>query len=74
MRQETVLYIGGGPRAREHNYVRQLLGMVAAGELALVPGQVTHVDVYHDHDCRALSGGVCDCEPDVRLRGDPRCN
>jgi len=57
-----------------HNYAGKLLAMVAAGELALWPGQVAHVDIFHDRDCPALSGGVCGCEPDVRLRGDPRDN
>ena len=56
------------------SYVATLLAMLDRGDLALMPGEVVHVDVYHDDGCPALDGGVCNCESDVRVRGDPRCN
>lgn len=40
---------------------------------ALGPG-IYHVDCYHDDWCASNRGGVCDCEPWVRLRGDPADN
>jgi hypothetical protein len=74
---KTALVLGDAPNLaswRRHHYAGKLLAQVASGEIPLVAGEVTWVDVYHDGDCPALSGGVCDCDPDVRLRGDPRDN
>ena len=71
---DRVLYIHGGPTPERHRYVARLLALVAAGEIPLWPGQVTHVDVYHDDVCPALSGGVCECDAVVKVRGDPRDN
>lgn len=37
-------------------------------ELSLKPGTVTLLSYYHDDDCPQLSGGACQCDPDMELR------
>jgi len=32
------------------------------------PGEIYMADVRHDPGCPALSGGMCNCDPDVSLR------
>ncbi len=54
------------------NYVPDVLAL-APRVSALGPG-IHHVDVYHDDWCASNRGGRCDCEPIVRLRGDPKDN
>ena len=69
MAEHRVHYIGGGPSPERHRYVARLLAMLERGELVTSPGQVTHVDVFHDDWCPALSGGVCECDAVVKVRG-----
>lgn len=45
------------------NYIRQLLKHLQ--ENPPEPGDVHHVEVRHDDDCRIWDGRPCDCEPVV---------
>lgn len=75
MSRRAIPYLDTDRRGCRHNYMRQLEQMLARGELDLMPGEVVHVDIFHDDDCPALGGGVCDCsQPVVRVRGDARNN
>jgi len=55
-----------------HNYASAVLALEA--RVAALGGGVSIIDIYHDEWCAANRGGYCDCEPDVRLRGDPADN
>jgi hypothetical protein len=75
MTGQRILYLGGGPHVKRHNYTRKLLRMLASGELGQpLPGEVRRVDVYHDSWCASNHGGRCNCDPIIKLRGDPRLN
>lgn len=37
-------------------------------EKVLKPGTVTMLTYYHDDGCPQLSGGACQCDPDMELR------
>ena len=50
-----------------NNYVRELNQQIANGTIALKPG-VLLVDIFHDDWYSLLSGGKCDCQPEVRQR------
>jgi hypothetical protein len=55
----------------QHNYQVKLLHLYRSGKLAgLTPGKLAHVDIYHDDWCNVFSGGVCNCNPDIKVRGD----
>ena len=72
--RERVLVVGDGADIetwRRNNYAPAPL---AVAKRAAGLGGVWVVDIAHDDDCAYWRGGVCDCEPEVRLRGDPRDN
>ncbi len=72
--RERALVVADSPDLetwRQGNYVPAL--MAVAGRVAGLGG-VWHVDIAHDDDCAIWRGEPCDCEPEVRLRGDPRDN
>lgn len=53
----------------QHNYRGKLLSLIRADELnKFKPGVLYHLDFYHDDWCAVFRGGVCDCNPDVRVR------
>lgn len=70
--RERVLVVGDRPEKwQQGNYVPALL---AVAKRAAGLGGVWVVEVAHDPTCSFLHGGICDCQPVVRLRGDPRDN
>lgn len=55
------------PTIRESNYIRKIKHMFALGQLPIGVG-VADLYVYHDDDCKIFSGGLCDCDPDIKLK------
>lgn len=54
----------------QDNYKRKLLELLRSGELnQCKPGVLYHLDFYHDDWCNVFKGGVCNCNPDVKVRG-----
>ena len=49
---------------RVPKYIERLL----AGGWEWTPGEVVSVAVLHDDDCAHWRGGVCDCEPEVKMQ------
>jgi uncharacterized protein YfaT (DUF1175 family) len=47
-------------------YVAKLSSLIAAGKVGK-PGTVQHLVVLHDDWCAFHRGGVCNCEPDIRV-------
>jgi hypothetical protein len=52
---------------KEHNYLIKLRQMLAAGQLPDYVG-VHDIDVYHDTWCAIHTGGLCNCDPDIKIR------
>jgi hypothetical protein len=48
-----------------HNFYRKLLGMYVRGEISYT--NLALVDIYHDDWCGILSGGYCNCDPEIGL-------
>lgn len=60
----------------DHNFLRKVRALIAAGTISGGPG-LTEVDVYHDDGCGIFAGGRCDCDPVVKVRRplpDPLAN
>jgi hypothetical protein len=75
MKSERILYLGGGPHVKQHNYTRKLLRMLASGELGQpLPGEVRHIDIEHEPWCGVYRGKRCNCDPVIKVRGDPKLN
>jgi hypothetical protein len=56
-------------RRRLPNYLARVLKM---SDLDPTPaGVVRHVHVYHDVWCAVWRGGLCDCDPEVRVVDRP---
>ncbi len=55
------------PRRGGGNYRQAVRALLSSGQLPIRPGTVTHVEVLHDDWCAFWQGGVCDCEPEIRL-------
>jgi len=63
--RESILILGDAADLgawKRHNYARKLLAMIQTGEIPRVTG---HVVIAHAPDCPALSGGYCDCDPEI---------
>lgn len=74
-RDRRVLVIGAADNLTDwhkHNYAAPMLALRSKVQ-AMGPG-VYHVDCWHDDWCSIYRGGYCDCDVDVRLRGDPGDN
>jgi hypothetical protein len=59
-------YPGKGKRPPKHRYLDKLAALHRLG--AFKPGTVTRTEIYHDGWCPRLSGGVCSCDADVRIK------
>lgn len=72
MRQGKILVLGKERNLQEwlrNNYADKLLDLYLTGA---IPGTgVTHVDICHDDGCPALHGGICTCDPELKVRGWP---
>ena len=53
-------------RPPKHKYLDKLAALHKFG--AFKPGQLSMVDIAHDDWRPKLVGGVCSCNPDVRIR------
>ncbi len=51
----------------ESEYLRRLLDMWDKGQLAVKPGTVTRVSVFHDDWCSFWQTGRCDCNPEIAV-------
>jgi hypothetical protein len=60
---------GASPAPTQHNYLKKLLAITEArGGLLPTPGKSADVFVSHDKWCRALKGGICNCDPQITFR------
>jgi hypothetical protein len=66
-RQTPRSILVGYPPGAEPNYAPLLVELVRQVEGKLPPGREIHVIIYHDVDCLAVEGGVCNCDPEVEL-------
>ena len=48
----------------KHNYFKKVWALYTRGELPV--GFAGLFDIHHDDWCKALRGGYCDCDPEVR--------
>jgi hypothetical protein len=56
---------------RLSEFNRRLLLAIHNG--AIQPGDLAHVTVCHDRECRLMAGtGVCDCDPAITLSSGGR--
>ncbi len=53
--------------ATRGRYLEKIVDLMDRGELPKVG--VYQADVYHDSWCKHWTGGACDCEPIVKIRG-----
>ena len=51
-----------------HNHIRKIMALVQKGALRAEPGSIQSIDVAHDDWCKIFDGGLCQCDPDVRLK------
>ncbi len=56
------------PRSKQHNHVNKIKVLIRKGVLRAEPGSIQSIEVAHDDDCGIFNGGLCNCDPDVRLR------
>jgi hypothetical protein len=58
-----------GEERHQHNHRLKIERLRTAGKLPVARGKLNMVDVFHDGCCGILSGGFCDCDPDIRVNG-----
>ena len=52
----------------QHNHILKILRLAEEGALRAEPGSVQSIEVAHDDDCKIFDGGLCNCDPEVRLK------
>ena len=65
MGDAIILYIGWD--GQPHNYAKKLLRYVE--QTTLKSGE-RHIKVSHDDWCAFFTGGVCNCDPEIREMSD----
>ena len=53
------------------NYRALLLRALARGEIIARPGMVLITTIKHDSWCKFLTGGVCNCDPEIVIDYKP---
>ena len=53
---------------KQHNHIRKIMALVQEGVLRAEPGSVQSIEVAHDDDCPIFNGGLCQCDPDIKLK------
>ena len=54
-------------RQKEHNYITKIDKLVQDG--VLPEAGLCNIAIFHDDWCSAYQGGLCDCDPDIRVMG-----
>lgn len=55
---------GKKPEQPTHNYLKIILKLQAQGRFN--PG-LHAAEIAHDDWCKALTGGICNCNPDIKI-------